>query len=185
MAQLDNPVTYSTFKRCEMQPAIVLFRDSFTDSEGADEGQVIADLVENLVNTTAEEQLYGFVALSREQIVGAVFFSQLILSEKTTAFLLSPMAVATEMQKCGIGQSLIIFGLNFLKSIGVKWVFTYGDPAFYGKAGFEPVSEMDVAAPYPLSQPQGWLVRTLTSSQLPQNVKAMQCVEAFRDPTLW
>lgn len=77
------------------------------------------------------------------------------------AFILSPVAVSTDVQGKGVGQALIRYGLDHLKSLGVELVFTYGDPGYYSKVGFEQITEAIVKAPWPLSQPIGWLALAL------------------------
>lgn len=85
----------------------------------------------------------------------------------------------------GIGQDLIHYGLDHLKSLGVDLVFTYGDPAFYSKSGFEQIGEVIVEAPYPLSQPIGWLGQTLDGSKILAMPGPTRCVEALDDMALW
>ena len=100
-------------------------------------------------------------------------------------FLLSPVAVATAHQGKGVGQRLIAHGLDALRREGVEIAVTYGDPAFYGRVGFVPVSEMDLPAPQPLSQPQGWIAQSLTDAPLTPLLGPARCVAAFDDPALW
>ena len=100
-------------------------------------------------------------------------------------FLLSPLAVATARQGFGIGQELLGQALEALRSDGVDVVATYGDPAFYGKVGFEPVSEDRARAPLPLSQPIGWIGQSLSGGQLTPLKGPGTCVAALNDPALW
>ena len=162
-----------------------LFTEVFSESENATDGQLIGSLVADLIATTKSEDLYGFVATTGERIVGCIFFSRFILPVNEPAFLLSPVAIATSEQGTGIGQQLIRYGLDQLKSLGIKLVFTYGDPDFYSRVGFNPISESVVQAPYTLSQPVGWLAQSLDGSP----VKAIQgrtsCVAALSDPAYW
>ena len=101
------------------------------------------------------------------------------------AFLLSPVAISTRAQGIGIGQQLISYGLNHLKSMGVNLVFTYGDPNYYSKTGFAQISESVVKAPLELSQAEGWLAQPLDG----RHIKPMQgttvCVEALNDQKYW
>ena len=66
--------------------------------------------------------------------------------------------MATGRQKKGIGQQLICFGIEQLKSKGIELLFTYGDPNYYSKVGFVSVTEEAIKAPLKLNFPHGWLV---------------------------
>jgi putative acetyltransferase len=162
-----------------------LFVDVFSASEGEEEGRRIGDLVRQLMATTPARDLEGFVAAHRGGIVGAIFFSRLTVEQDMEVFLLSPVAVGTDWQGQGIGQALITHGLGVLREQGVQVVTTYGDPAFYAKVGFEPVSEDVIAPPVALSQPEGWLGQSLTG-EMPRSIPGRcRCVEALNDPVYW
>jgi predicted N-acetyltransferase YhbS len=72
-----------------------------------------------------------------------------------------------------------------MKERGVRTVVTYGDPAFYAKVGFEPVSQDTIPPPLDLSQPEGWLARSLTQDPIEPLPGPSSCVEAFGDPAYW
>ena len=76
-------------------------------------------------------------------------------------------------------------GLDALRREDVDIAVTYGDPAFYGRVGFELVSAADLPAPQPLKQPQGWIVQSLTKVPLTPLRGPARCVAAFNDPALW
>jgi predicted N-acetyltransferase YhbS len=99
--------------------------------------------------------------------------------------LMAPVAVASEHQGNGIGQRLIAHGLDALRQEGVDIAVTYGDPAFYGRSGFKPVTEAELPAPQPLNQPQGWIAQSLTEAPLTPLRGPARCVAAFDDPALW
>ena len=101
------------------------------------------------------------------------------------AFILSPVAISTSVQGSGIGQQLINYGLNQLKSLSVNLVFTYGDPNYYSKTGFKQISESIMKAPFELSQPEGWLAQPLDSNPIKATQGATKCVEALSDQKYW
>lgn len=164
---------------------IELFTRVFSDSEGEDEGNSIGKLVSELVATTAPSELIGCIAKEQNSIVGCIFFSRLRVPSEQSAFLMSPVAIATEYQGKKIGQQLIHFGLEQLKSQNTELVVTYGDPAFYVKTGFQQVAEDVLPAPFPLSQPIGWLAQSLTGNAIPAMQGQTRCVDAFNDPSHW
>lgn len=176
---------FELFNKSQSQEVITLFIDVFTNSEGETEGKVIGELVNNLITTTRNEDLIGFVAQYNNQVCGSIFFSSLKLGDKTTAFILSPVAIATSEQGKGLGKKLIGFGLDYLKSKGIDFVFTYGDPKFYSKVGFQQISETIVKAPLNLSHPEGWLAKSLNERSIEQIHGQTECVEALNNQQYW
>lgn len=175
----------SLFNSSQSKEVIELFTKVFSASENEKEGQSIGNLVSNLIATTDPQDLIGFVAISDGEIVGSIFFSRLVLPGEQTAFILSPVAVATNQQGKGIGQQLINFGISHLKSQGVNLLFTYGDPDFYARVGFKPISESIVKAPLKLTFPQGWLAQSLDGRPINAIKGTAHCVEALNDQKYW
>ena len=142
-------------------------------------------MVSNLIAKTRPHDLIGYVAIDNKKLVGCLFFSRFIVPDSQVAFILSPVAVSTNVQGNGIGQGLIAYGLEHLRSIGVNLAFTYGDPAFYSRTGFKQISESVVQAPYVLSQPHGWLAQSLDGSPIKAMRGSTECVEALREQKYW
>ncbi|MGF1689325.1 N-acetyltransferase [Photobacterium japonica] len=164
-----------------------LFTQTFSDSEGEAEGKVIGELVTALFDTTPEHDRFVFVAMDEQTIVGSILFTRMTFDEapNTTAYLLSPVAVHTAHQGKGIGQALINAGLATLKQHGITLAFTYGDPDFYSKVGFERITEAQYPAPQPLSYPHGWLAQSLTEMPLAAIAGASHCAPALNNPAYW
>jgi predicted N-acetyltransferase YhbS len=162
-----------------------LFTRTFTASEGPDEGALVGNLVQTLLSDVPHDQLRAFTAWDGSQMVGAVIFTPLTYPDPRRVMLLSPMAVAPERQGEGIGQRLITHALDQLRTEGTDIAVTYGDPAFYGKTGFEPVSEATLPAPQRLSQPMGWIAQSLTTAPLTPLKGPASCVSPFNTPDLW
>lgn len=163
-----------------------VFKAAFSDSEGAAEGALIADLAKALIDTTAPDDLYCFCAESRGTIIGSIFLSRLrYASTSADVFLLAPVAVATSRQGQGVGQALIRHGLEHLRRNGVDLVVTYGDPNYYHRVGFAPVSVEDVPSPQTLSYPHGWLAVHLSDAQILPLGGPVTAVPAFDKPELW
>ncbi len=163
-----------------------LFETTFTASEGPDEGALVGKLARRLIAQTPAEDLRVFTAWEDGAPVGCILFTRLTYpGDARTIFLLAPVAVATAHQGKGIGQRLIAHGLEEIRQEGVDIAVTYGDPAFYGRVGFEPVSEADLPAPQPLRHPQGWIAQSLTEAPLTPVRGPARCVAAFDDPALW
>lgn len=169
----------------QSQEVIQLFTDVFSDSEGEEEGRVIGQLVTELIDTTDSNDLLGYISISDDKIVGCIFFSRLTLSSGKIAFILSPVAVASCQQGKGLGQQLISFGIQQLRSHGVALLFTYGDPDFYSKVGFTKICEDVVKAPQKLSYPEGWLAQSLESEGITSEVGVAKCVKALNKQEYW
>jgi len=165
---------------------VALFTDTFTASEGAEEGRLIGALVRELLASTPAGNLHVFCAEDDGALAGCILFTRLRYDgDARQVFLLAPVAVAPDHQRQGVGQALIAQGLDALRQKGLDVAMTYGDPAYYGKTGFRPVTVDQAAAPQPLSQPEGWLAQSLDGDPLIPLRGAAQCVPAFDRPEYW
>jgi predicted N-acetyltransferase YhbS len=163
-----------------------LFGATFAASEGAEEGKLIGDLARRLTAETPAGDLRVFTAEEDGALIGCIIFTRLAYAgDPRTVFLMAPVAVATGRQGEGVGQWLIARSLAALRQEGVDIAVTYGDPRFYGRAGFSPVSEAEVPAPQSLTQPEGWLARSLAGGPCAPLRGPVRCVAAFDDPALW
>lgn len=166
-----------------------LFQATFSDAEGADEGRLIGALTQKLAAAIDDREVIAFGAIEggagMSDLIGAIFFTRLRFEDESQVYMLSPVAVATAHQRRGVGTALIAHGLRDLKAQGVGVVVTYGDPAYYARVGFAPLSERTLQAPMPLSMPQGWLGQSLAGSTISAHRGRPQCVEAFRNPAYW
>lgn len=165
---------------------VALFRASFSDAEGAEEGALIGNFVDRLLGDTAAADLRVFTALDEDDPIACICFSRLDYAEDPRrVMLLSPVAVATAAQGKGVGQALIRHGLDVLRAEGVAVAITYGDPAFYGRVGFRPITEDEARAPLPLSHPQGWIGQSLDGKEFTPLSGPARAVAALNDPDLW
>jgi predicted N-acetyltransferase YhbS len=185
---MNNDGPMMEFRSLEPNDASVveeLFASVFSKSEGEREGALIGRLAYELIAWPNSQEVYGFVAAEREQILGAIFFSRLTFNRPLEAFILAPVAVHSDYQGKGIGQALIAHGLHELKLKGVSFVATYGDPAFYSKVGFQSISQNVIRPPYKLSQPEGWLGQSLAGNSLEAISGSCSCVKAFDNQAYW
>lgn len=176
---------FSTYRESDRQEIEALFTRTFSDSEGASEGKLIGHLVHELVSATETADMFGFVAIEQEQVVGCILFTRLSFGAPVKAFMLSPVAVDTGHQGKGVGQKLINVGIERLRELGVELIFTYGDPNYYSKVGFEQVPQEVAKAPFKLTHPEGWLGQSLNGGSLELPLGQARCVEAFNDPQYW
>ncbi|CUH52831.1 GNAT family N-acetyltransferase [Shimia marina] len=119
-------------------------------------------------------------------MIGAALFSRLrYAKDPRRVFILSPMAIATAYQGRGLGQSLLSQAHQTLGTAGVEIVITYGDPAFYAKTGYQPITTDVAKAPLPLSYPHGWIGQSLTEAPFTPLKGDCRCVAALNDPRIW
>ena len=179
------------FRRIEnftlLAPQIIkVFHNSFSASEGEAEGMLIRTLVEHLLENTPEPDIFIFAALHHDTVIGCAIFSRLTYSDDVrNVFILSPMAVHPDHQNKSIGQTLLRESITALKDHGIDILMTYGDPSFYGKIGFLPVTEQVAPPPFPLSKPIGWIGQSLHNSEIAPLQGSCTCVSALNNPAIW
>jgi putative acetyltransferase len=106
-----------------------------------DHGRVVADLVDTLRGTITPTDGLSLVAVDDRQVVGHVMFTRSLLDAPrrlVDVHVLSPLAVAPEFQKLGVGSALVRHGLEILAERAVPLVFLEGDPGYYSRFGFVP-----------------------------------------------
>ena len=162
-----------------------LFTSVFSESEGETEGRMIGDLAKKLLKDTDAEDLFVFVAVEHNEVIGAVCVTRMPAEKEAEIFVLAPVAVASKYQGMGIGQKLIKYGITELKGRGIKLLVTYGDPNFYSKTGFQKIAEKTIQPPFKLTQPEGWLAQSLDGSPLMTIEGKCSCVSALDDSRYW
>jgi predicted N-acetyltransferase YhbS len=178
-------MNYRIIDKSKQKEVTSLFTSVFTSSEGEKEGMLIGSLSSELASSIDNEETLCFGAYENDALLGAIFFTRLQFNSPIQVYMLAPVAVRTEDQGKGIGQSLISYGLNELKKRSVSVVVTYGDPSYYSKVGFQAISEDLILAPLKLSMPFGWLGQSLTAEPIPAIDGRPACVKEFNDPVYW
>ncbi len=165
---------------------IALQADTFTASEGADEGQVIRELTANLLATEPADHVVSCSAADEATLVGNIIFSRLFFeNDPRKVFVLGPVAVKTDRQKQGFGRALLRWGLDHMASLGPDIAVTYGDPAYYTNTGFQQVGPEIVPHPHKLEWPYGWMAQSLTKEKLTALKGPSVCIPAFDRPEYW
>lgn len=88
------------------------------------------------------------VAVEDGKVVGHVAFSPVTVAEATTGVGLGPVAVLPVRQKRGIGERLIRESLHACQRAGFTFVVVLGEPAYYGRFGFQPASAWGLVDEY-------------------------------------
>jgi putative acetyltransferase len=80
----------------------------------------------------------SLVAERETKVVGHIAFSPVLISDGSLDWYgLGPISVLPELQKHGIGKSLMREGLSLLRSLGAKGCVLVGDPGYYERFGFK------------------------------------------------
>lgn len=179
-------VTLGEARPEESTEIVALFGAVFGESEGPEEGRVIAGLAQDMMAMTPAEEIVVHVSRDGEGLTGCIMFSRLRTADASReVFILSPVAVATAVQGRGIGQALLRHGIDAMQARGVDIVVTYGDPVYYARVGFWPVDSRTIPPPRPLTQPEGWLARPLTGRRLDPVPGPTACVAALDRVEYW
>ena len=83
-------------------------------------------------------------------VVGHIAFSPIKISGKDCKwFTLGPIAVTPNLQRKGIGKSLVNAGLQAIRSLGAQGCMLVGEPAYYERFGFrhDPALTMEGVPP--------------------------------------
>ena len=103
-----------------------------------------ADLVEQLrADGDAPIELVGELD---GRVVGHILFSP--VKAPFRALALAPLAVAPDEQRGGIGSELIRAGHELARKQGWEAVFVLGDPAYYGRFGYDAELAAGFSSPY-------------------------------------
>jgi len=85
----------------------------------------------------------SLVAVAGKKVVGHIAFSLVTISDGSIDWYgLGPISVLPELQKRGIGKSLMREGLSSLKSLGAKGCVLVGDPGYYQRFGFRSLPDL-------------------------------------------
>ena len=152
-----------------------------------EENKLIMNLVVELSEETISPSIKSLVAEVDNQVIGYVSYSPIFLKSDSSisGYILAPLAVSPEHQKQGIGSSLIKSGIDILTQDGAGVLLVYGDPAFYGRFGFNEEIGRTFTPPYPLEYPFGWTGMMLNGTTAPEEPIQFECITALSKPDLW
>lgn len=112
----------------------------FTESEGAESGKEVRNLVEEIRSKKYYLPKLELIMVNEENsVIGYVMFSRFHIEGKyeNQLLLLSPVAVKTEFQRQHISKELIEYGFEKAKEMGYEAVLVEGNPKNYNPRGFE------------------------------------------------
>lgn len=147
-----------------------------------------AELVLELLNDPSSRPLLSLVARDGDRPVGHILFTAARLdgaSRNVSAAILAPLAVVPEAQGKGVGGSLIEHGIERLGEAGLELVFVLGHPGYYPRHGFRPAARLGLAAPYPITPEDAWMVLALRPGVIGCVCGTVACAQAMDRPEYW
>ncbi|NND02599.1 MAG: N-acetyltransferase [Acidimicrobiia bacterium] len=126
-----------------------------------------ANLVSAIRSSPNSMRDLSLVAEVNESVVGHVMISRVILRAANRDLqvpLLAPLSVAPSHQRNGIGGELVGAVLAAADAKALPMVLLEGDPAYYGRFGFEPALEAGIELPIPdWAPPEAGQIKTLAA----------------------
>lgn len=116
----------------------------------ADEGDAVATLWADVVARGHVRAELVAEAPGSGALVGHVGLSHAWLDarrELVDILVLSPLSVAPDWQRQGVGAALLTAAVAAAEEAGAPYVVLEGDPGFYGRRGWEPASVYGLEAP--------------------------------------
>ena len=167
----------------DLDSILKVIETAFSDEEN----KVIINLVQELSREVTSPSIKSLVAEVDNQVIGYVSFSPMFLKSDSgiIGYILAPLAVSPEHQKQGVGSNLINAGIDMLTKEGAGALLVYGDPAYYGRFGFNEGIGRSFVPPYPLQYPFGWTGMMLNGTIVPEEPIQFECVSALSKPDLW
>jgi putative acetyltransferase len=121
-----------------------LYRHSFPDED-------LISLVGDLI--TLDANVLSLAADAKGAMIGHIAFTRgTVGAGGPRVALLAPLAVASDLQRKGVGRALVAAGFERLAKASIAHVYVLGDPGYYARLGFK--REDCVRPPYQL--PDEW-----------------------------
>lgn len=153
------------------QPSLDMVRRTFTNSETAEDAQIVVSLIEEIRSmSTYIAELELIMVDENDEVIGYAMFSGFNLGGKyrDELLLLSPVAVKTELQRQHISKGLIEYGFEKAKEMGYTAVIVEGNPMNYRSRGFQTSADYGIVAAESvgLPAPECMMVRELCENAL-------------------
>lgn len=169
--------TIKSMENKYLMPSIDMVRRTFTNSETAEDAQVVVNIVEEIRGMkTYVPELELVMVNDADEVIGYLMFSKLFLDGKIQddLLVLNPVAVKTELQRQHISKELIEAGFEKAKSLGFKAVVVEGNPMNYRNRGFKTSCDYGIVAgeSVGLPAPECLMVKELVENAL-ENVSGV------------
>lgn len=141
--------TIKSIENKHLQSSLDMIRRTFTNSETAEDAQVVVSLVEEIRQMKFYlPELELIMVDENDEVIGYVMFSKIHLGGKfeEELLILNPVAVKTELQRQHISRELIEFGFEKAKAMGFNVVIVEGNPDNYRNRGFKTSCDFGIVA---------------------------------------
>ena len=132
-----------------LSSSLDMVRRTFTDSENAEEADVVVSLIEEIrAMSTYVPELELVMVNDEDEVIGYAMFSRFHLGGKyqDELLILSPVAVKTELQRRHISKELIEYGFEKANEMGFSAVIVEGNPQNYRSRGFQTSADFGIVA---------------------------------------
>lgn len=131
-------------KRADREAVEALVQAAFAKACHADGNE--HELVHALREGTSFIPELSLVMEKDEQLVGHVLFTKAMVG-KDTILCLAPLSVLPAVQREGIGSALVYEGHRRAIALGYMYSVVLGDPAYYGRFGYQKARLFGIIAP--------------------------------------
>ena len=131
-------------KRVDREAVEALVQAAFAKACHADGNE--HELVHALREGTSFIPELSLVMEKDEQLVGHVLFTKAMVG-KDTILCLAPLSVLPAVQREGIGSALVYEGHRTAIALGYTYSVVLGDPAYYGRFGYQKARLFGIIAP--------------------------------------
>ena len=179
------------FAKMEQNQAVQnLHQLAFGVADSKEKGVVIGELVKSLLADPTAEPRCSLVAVEQVMVVGHVLFTKVHIEGATTnvaAQILAPLAVHPDFQAKGVGEKMIMAGLDALRKSKTQLVFVLGHRGYYPRCGFTPAGVCGFEAPYPIpaEHASAWMVQELIPGTIGTIKGKIRCAETLHQPEHW
>ena len=160
---------------------------TFFNSFSAEEAPITYAVIASLISENDSQSNYCLGYELDGKIVSAVGFSPVRFDVEAdiSAYILAPLATHKLHQKKGIATKLIDAAKSHFIKNSVDALLVYGDPAYYGRYGFDVDLGKHFVPPYPLEYEFGWQAMMLNDKDVRKVTLKFTCVNALSDAALW
>ncbi len=156
----ETNITIRTENARDYNHIDTIVREAFNDS-----GVLVAELVNSIRESSNYIPELSLVAEKKGTIVGHIMLSHLNLDDNDRVHrvvTLSPISIKPEMQKKGIGSSLIKAAIKKTDALGEPLIMLEGDPNYYLRFGFKPGKEFGIGIALPHWAPEAAMILPLS-----------------------
>lgn len=161
--------------------------DTFLNSFSAEEAPIACAVIASLISENDSQSNFCLGYELDGKIVSAVGFSPVCFDVEAdiSAYILAPLATHKLHQKKGVATKLIGAAKSHFIKNSVDALLVYGDPAYYGRYGFDVGLGKHFVPPYPLEYEFGWQALMLNDKDVHKATLKFTCVNALSDAALW